>query len=110
MPQGDEMKMSAEQARQLLGVSDDAAAELIRAAYLEQVRRHPPDRDPEQFERIRDAYELLRDPHLRARRVLEGPNPSAPLVSLLEGLPQQRRFAGAEMWLKVLKDRKAGGS
>jgi len=42
--------------------SDDVA---IRRRYLELVRRHPPDRDPQRFAAIRRAYEELRDPQKR---------------------------------------------
>ncbi|HUT11984.1 MAG TPA: DnaJ domain-containing protein [Thermoguttaceae bacterium] len=37
----------------------------IRRRYLELVRRHPPDRDPERFAAIRRAYDELRDPQKR---------------------------------------------
>ena len=36
----------------------------IRRRYLELVRRYPPDRDPERFKEIHQAYEKLRDPLL----------------------------------------------
>jgi len=52
---------------EVLGISRDATDEEIRAAYLLKVREHPPDRSPEQFEQIRDAYEVLRDPRRRLR-------------------------------------------
>lgn len=47
---------------QILGVShaDDEAA--VRARYLELVRQFPPDREPERFAEIREAYDLVRDP------------------------------------------------
>lgn len=45
----------------VLGVArahaDDGA---IRAAYLDGLRRHPPERDPEGFQRLRNAYEQIR--------------------------------------------------
>ncbi len=47
---------------EVLGVNQDAGEEEIRAAYVRKVKEHPPDRSPEEFERIRDAYESLRDP------------------------------------------------
>ncbi len=67
-----------DEARAVLGVSHDATAEQVRAAYLEKVRQHPPDRDPEQFERIRDAFGQLRDPRSRLQQVFECPDPHAP--------------------------------
>ena len=94
-----------EQAQSLLGVASDATDEELRLAYLEQVRRHPPDQDPEQFEKIRDAYEQLRSPRLRAQQVLAaGPDPLAPLASLLEGVPRQRRFVGPQLWMDAMKE------
>jgi DnaJ-class molecular chaperone len=99
--------MSWESARALLGVAPDASEADIRAAYLEQVRRHPPDREPEQFERVRDAYEKLRDPRQRARQVLEGPDPFAPFVELLgEQSTVTRRFVEVEHWLAVMKEKR----
>lgn len=98
--------MEWEEARQLLGVSAEAGEAEVRAAYLEKVRQHPPDRDPDLFERIRDAYDQLRDPRLRARQVLLGVNPGAPMTALLEGLRPQRRHVGAKLWLDALKEAK----
>ena len=43
--------------REVLGVNQDAGEEEIRAAYVRKVKEHPPDRTPEEFERIRDAYD-----------------------------------------------------
>ena len=54
----------------VLGVdrqSDDAA---IRRRYLELVRQYPPDREPERFAAIRQAYEQLRDPVVRLESML----------------------------------------
>ena len=100
-------KQNWESARALLGIGPEATDADIRAAYLVQVRLHPPDRDPEQFERVRDAYEKLRDPRQRARQVLEGPDPFAPFVELLaESAPAKRRFVGVEPWLAVLKEKR----
>ncbi|MDO8690124.1 MAG: DnaJ domain-containing protein [Dehalococcoidia bacterium] len=60
-----------------LGVAPDATGGEIRRAYLEKVREHPPERDPEGFKRVREAYEHLRSPRKRAELALldlrEGP-------------------------------------
>jgi curved DNA-binding protein CbpA len=50
----------------VLGVPRTAAAAAIRSAYFALVRAHPPERDPDNFKRIRAAYEHLRDPERRA--------------------------------------------
>jgi|SRR6478735_464136 len=36
------------------------SAEALKRAYLKKVRVHPPERDPQGFQRVREAYELLR--------------------------------------------------
>jgi DnaJ-like protein len=101
-------QIDADEARALLGLAaDDATDEQIRAAYLEKVRRHPPDRDPELFEKIRDAYDLLRDRRQRARQILVAPDPAAPLVDLLAGTSSQRRFVGPGPWLEAIKERRS---
>ena len=88
----------------ILGVSADAADEEIRAAYLRKVKEHPPDRSPEEFERIRDAYEVLRDPKRRTHFMLLSVDPEAPLPSLFDGRQAARRFVGPQPWLAVLKE------
>jgi hypothetical protein len=91
--------------REVLGVNQDAGEEEIRAAYVRKVKEHPPDRSPEEFERIRDAYDSLRDPRRRMRERLLSVDPLASFVSVVEGNARQRRFAGPQPWLEVLKEK-----
>jgi curved DNA-binding protein CbpA len=44
-----------------LGVSETAGEEEIRQAYLAQLRRFSPEKDPEGFKTIRKAYAALED-------------------------------------------------
>ena len=90
-------------ARSILGVGQDAGDEEIRAAYLRKVKEHPPDRSPEEFERVRDAYESLRDPRRRIQSELLAAEPFASFVSTIEVDQRQRRFVGPAPWLEVLK-------
>ncbi len=55
---------------EILGVSPDADDEAIRQAYLRQVRQSPPDREPERFRQVREAYDQLRDARSRMRHSL----------------------------------------
>jgi curved DNA-binding protein CbpA len=96
--------MTHDEARQALAVAAEAGDEEIRAAYLRKVKEHPPDRDPREFERVRDAYETLRDRRRRMRSLLLA-DPKQPLVSLLEGLTSERRFTGPAPWLAVLREK-----
>jgi curved DNA-binding protein CbpA len=98
--------MTRDDPRQVLGVSPEAGDEEIRAAYLRKVKEYPPDRAPREFERVRDAFEALRDPRRRTRQLLAA-DPNKPLVSLLEGQVPERRFKGPEPWLAVLREPRA---
>lgn len=92
-------------ARDVLGIAATASLQEIREAYLRKVKEHPPDRSPEEFERIRDAYETLSDPRRRMRDLLQSSDPFAPFVNLVDGLAPQRKFTGPKPWLEVLKSK-----
>jgi len=89
--------------RDVLGVTPRATEADIRAAYLAKVKEYPPDRSPEQFEEIRDAYEMLRDARRRARHLLLSADPGTPFAALLAGHASSRQFVGPQPWLAVLK-------
>jgi DnaJ-domain-containing protein 1 len=91
------------EAGETLGVPANASEDEIRAAYLAKVKEFPPDRAPEEFEKIRDAYETLRDPRKRAKAMLLSADLNAPLVSLIDGCKPRRIFAGPRAWREVLK-------
>jgi len=55
---------------EVLGVSPPADDETIRRAYLELVRQFSPDRDPESFKRINQAYERVKSEKLRLEHYL----------------------------------------
>ena len=60
-----------------LGATEcDPAA--IKRAYRTAIVAHPPDTDPDAFRRVRDAYELLKDPWSRAGELLDSPLPHVP--------------------------------
>ena len=94
-----------EDPREILGVLPNASDETIRGAYLRKVKENPPDREPAAFERIRDAYEVLRDPHRRALQMFLSVDPEAPLLSLLPESNPERRFTGPHPWLVVLGEK-----
>lgn len=51
----------------VLGLPPEATCEEIREAYFALVKEKPPERAPDQFKRIRRAYEALRSPSGRWR-------------------------------------------
>jgi curved DNA-binding protein CbpA len=50
----------------ILGVTAEATDVEIKKAYFALVRKHPPERDPEGFKRVRSAYDQLKSRKGRA--------------------------------------------
>jgi hypothetical protein len=53
--------MESSRALSELGLATPTSADAIRRAYLRAVRAHPPERDPDGFRLVREAYEVLKD-------------------------------------------------
>ena len=53
-----------------LGIPADADDETIRAAYLAAIKRFPPERYPDRFTAISEAYHALQDEDARLRHLL----------------------------------------
>ena len=51
----------------VLGLTVDSTDEAIRRRYLQLVRTYTPERAPERFAAVREAYDKLRDPVSRLR-------------------------------------------
>ena len=49
-----------------LGIERAADERAIKKAYFALVRKYPPETHPEEFKRIREAYEVLSNPQSRA--------------------------------------------
>ena len=103
MPKNDKLFLVDEDPQKILGVSEDADASEIRAAYLNKIKEYPPEKSPQEFERIRDAYKILSDPYSRTRIMLRSADPKAPLVTLLDNREKNRRFVGPEMWFTAMR-------
>ena len=88
-----------------LGIDLDADEQAIHAAYVRQIKTHPPDKDPDTFEQVRDAFQLLRDPLARARHAVLNVDPAAPLVALLDEPHHHYRYVGPEPWLQAVRER-----
>jgi curved DNA-binding protein CbpA len=55
----------------VLGLDHRANADDVRRAYLRLIRVHTPESNPEQFKRVRAAYETLRSPLRRAELAVQ---------------------------------------
>ncbi|HOS52749.1 MAG TPA: DnaJ domain-containing protein [Fervidobacterium sp.] len=49
----------------VLGVSEYSSEQEIKRAYVRKIKQHSPENDPENFQKIRQAYEVLNDPKMR---------------------------------------------
>lgn len=79
-----------------------ASDETIHQAYLEAVRQYPPDKEPEHFQRIRDAYEMIKTCEDRTKINLFG---MEAFQSLSDVLPDgaKRLRSGSEMWISMIE-------
>jgi curved DNA-binding protein CbpA len=68
---------------EVLGLGPQASDEEIRHRYLDLVRKHPPDRDPERFAAVRRAYDKLRDPLRRLQARLFEPETGDSLEKII---------------------------
>jgi len=52
---------------EVLGIASNATAEQVKSAFRNAARIHHPDRggDPDRFQRVKEAYEILSDPGKR---------------------------------------------
>jgi curved DNA-binding protein CbpA len=46
----------------VLGVSEDTSQEEIKDAFFDLVREHPPEQNPDAYQQLREAYDVLSDP------------------------------------------------
>jgi curved DNA-binding protein CbpA len=88
----------------ILGLPADSDDEAIRRRYLELVREFSPERHPERFAAIRQAYESLRDLDTRVRHRLFEAGKSESIEALIEEVACQspRRRLSLQTLLTVL--------
>lgn len=73
--------MLVDVAMDVLGLTGEPTPPEVRRAYLRQVKAHPPERDPEGFRRVREAFELLQAGYVApfvSERLAETPAAEAP--------------------------------
>lgn len=73
----------------VLDIDEDADDAAVEAAYLAGIRRYLPERDPQRFEALRRAYELLRDRRKRIAHAVFDTTPPTPADILDRAAPVQ---------------------
>ena len=76
---------------EILGVSRGSSEADIRRRYLELVRQYPPDRAPERFTEIHQAYEKLRNPVVRMESKLFDLESSETMADIMADVRQRLR-------------------
>ena len=91
----------------MLGLAPGATDEQIRGRYLEMVKKHSPEHDPERFQDINHAYERIRDQRARIHNDLFGYRDVADvdesLGYLVRAFKPARRRAGLQELLNAVK-------
>ncbi len=88
---------------QILKIDDNNVSdERIHQAYLKAVQQYPPDKNPDAFQQIREAYEMIKTQEDRTRIYLFGIETSQ---SFSEVLPdgKKRIRAGVGMWISMIE-------
>ena len=87
----------------VLGLSAGANADDVRRAYFGLVRQYGPETHPDEFKRIRAAYDALRSPMRRAALALETFDETAAQVDLdfMASMAHEDAFDAAAMLLAV---------
>lgn len=96
--------MSLKDPREVLGVAPDASEEEVRRAWLDAVKSHPPDRDPEGFRRIQAAFDELKTPESRWERRLFGDPAIRGFTDLSLRLETKRVHVGPGPWRDALRE------
>ena len=97
--------MDVKTALSVLGISSEAKPDEIRAAYLKQTAAHPPDKDPAEFEKIRDAYDLLKDPVTQfCQEVLHRPA-EVSFKAVCPPSDWRRKYVSADVWMQYVKEK-----
>ena len=90
---------------QVLGLPPGSDDEAIRRRYLELVRQFTPERHPERFAAVRQAYERLRDLNTRLRYRLFEAGRNESVEAIIEELAcrSKRRRVSLKELLSVTK-------
>ncbi len=91
---------------EILGITNEPDDASVRSAYLELVRRYPPERFPDKFREINSAYNELKDEKSRLKYYIfnEDPGIKSPFEALQAHFINKKRTPpGLEKMKEYLK-------
>ena len=92
-----------------LGLEPGATDDDIRKRYLELVKTHPPEHDPQRFQDITQAYERIKDQRSRIHHRIFGAREcvdvEASLAYLVRAFAPKRRRAGLQELIQAVRKR-----
>lgn len=94
----------------VLDVPETATDDDVRRAYLHKIREFPPERTPDEFQRVCDAYALIKTELDRARLRLFGMPKTTSGTKLTELVPKaekadKRYNVGVNAWIEATAGR-----
>ncbi|MEI8243089.1 MAG: J domain-containing protein [bacterium] len=88
-----------------LDVPETATDEEVRRAYLQKIRVYSPEQNPDKFQQVCEAYELIKNELARTRLRLfglPGMKPGAHMADLVpKPVAVERRRAGVSLWIET---------
>lgn len=89
----------------ILGVKSDSKQEEIKRGYFKAVRKYPPERFPDEFRKIREAYEILSDEESREDYdlSLEGGQGGSKFIMAYEAMDEERYDEAVKLLKEVLE-------
>ena len=87
----------------VLKVSHTASDQEVREAYLEAVRKYPPERFPARFNEINTAYKEIQGQRERIRRHLICLPASRTLAEMIPETAPQRNPLSKDLWMTLIR-------
>jgi DnaJ-class molecular chaperone len=90
-----------------LALPETASQEEIRKQYLERIQVDSPERHPEAFQEVAEAYEFLKSEERRAKLKCFGMTGVYATLRMADLLPKpknQRPFIPAGEWLRAIRE------
>jgi curved DNA-binding protein CbpA len=91
----------------VLGVGENAPQEEIRQAYLEKLKKFPPEKNQAKFQEVADAWHLVENELARAKLKIFGipqeVTHDLKMSDLISADTGDLRRPGMEFWLKLLE-------